>query len=345
MKTPGQVIDWMFTRHRWVVHVLFWLLILAFYVVFFGRRNSNYWQTFFFVGLLMPVTISSTYVLNYYLVPRYLMKGRYFFFLLYFVYTMLGALLLAMVISMLTLMVMSEVNIRQMSPASFDVVFLLASMLMAVFLGVAIKMVLHWRESREDYQALMREKVEAELKLLKAQLNPHFLFNTLNNLYYLASEKSDDAPRAILALSEILDYVMHAGSQRQVALRTELEQVRHFVELELLRYRDRVTIEIHDSGAIDHYVIVPMTLITLMENAFKHGVMPSALPSWISLQLIPGDNGLTISLTNSVAGQLQRRGLGLDNLRHQLDLVLGERYALETSSEGDFFSANLTLRP
>ncbi|NJM25141.1 MAG: hypothetical protein HC859_06210 [Bacteroidia bacterium] len=124
----------------------------------FGRRNSNYWQTFFFVGLLMPVTITSTYLLNYYLVPRYLMKGRYVFFLLYFVYTMLGAVLLAMVISMLTLMVMSEVNIRHMSPASFDVVFLLASMLMAVFLGVAIKMVLHWRESREDYQRSCAKK-------------------------------------------------------------------------------------------------------------------------------------------------------------------------------------------
>ncbi|NJM25142.1 MAG: histidine kinase [Bacteroidia bacterium] len=191
----------------------------------------------------------------------------------------------------------------------------------------------------------MREKVEAELKLLKAQLNPHFLFNTLNNLYYLASEKSDDAPKAILALSEILDYVMHAGSRQQVALRTELDQVRHFVELEIMRYRDRVTIDIEVTGEIDNYVVVPMTLITLMENAFKHGVMPSAQPSWINLQIAPGASGLAISVTNSVSGQLQRRGLGLDNLRHQLDLVLGERYSLETYSDDRVFSAKLILQP
>ncbi len=182
-------LDYLFSRQRWVIHVFFWLLILAFYVVFFGRKNSNYLQTFFFVGLLMPVTIGTTYFLNYYLVPRYLMKERFGFFLLYFVYTLIGSLFMEMMISMLTFIVMAEIKITDMSPASIDIFFLLTSLLMVVFFGVAIKMMLHWRKSKDDYQSLMKDKIEAELKFLKVQLNPHFLFNTLNNLYYLTTAK------------------------------------------------------------------------------------------------------------------------------------------------------------
>lgn len=189
MKRLDSLLDYLFSRQRWVIHILFWLLILVFYVVFFGRENSNYLQTFFFVGLLMPVTIGTTYFLNYYLVPRYLMKERYGFFILYFIYTMLGSLFMEMMIAMLTFIVMAEVRIKEMSPASIDIFFLLTSLLMVVFFGVAIKMLLHWRESKEEYQKLMRDKVEAELRFLKIQLNPHFLFNTLNNLYYLTTEK------------------------------------------------------------------------------------------------------------------------------------------------------------
>ncbi len=122
-------LDYLFSRQRWVIHVFFWLLILAFYVVFFGRKNSNYLQTFFFVGLLMPVTIGTTYFLNYYLVPRYLMKERFGFFLLYFVYTLIGSLFMEMMISMLTFIVMAEIKITDMSPASIDIFFLLTSLL------------------------------------------------------------------------------------------------------------------------------------------------------------------------------------------------------------------------
>src|SRR4051812_3291033 len=171
--------EYIFKHQRWIVHVFFWMAVLAFYVVFFGRRNSNYVQTFFFVSLLMPVTIATTYFLNYYLLPRYLMKERYGFFVLYFLYTLIGSLFLEMMVAMLTFVVMAEVRIREMSPASFDVFFMLTSLLMVVFFGVAIKLLLHWRTAEQDYQKLISDKIETELRFLKIQLNPHFLFNTL----------------------------------------------------------------------------------------------------------------------------------------------------------------------
>ena len=230
------IANYIFTFQRWVIHILFWLMVLGFYAVFYGRKNDDYLQTLFFVSLLMPVTVGTTYFLNYYLVPRYLMRERYGFFLLYFIYTLIGSIFLEMMIAMLTFIIMAELNIRYMSPASIDLVFLLTSLLMVVFFGVAIKMLLHWRKSKEDYERLMRDKVEAELKFLKVQLHPHFLFNTLNNLYYLTTEKTEKAPQAILQLSEMLDYVLHQGNSVFVPLDNEIKQVDNYVALELLRY-------------------------------------------------------------------------------------------------------------
>ncbi len=344
MKRLDLLLDFLFSRQRWVIHILFWMLILAFYVIFFGRENSNYLQTFFFVGLLMPVTIGTTYFLNYYLVPRYLMKERYGFFILYFTYTMLGSLFMEMMIAMLTFIVMAEVRIKEMSPASIDIFFLLTSLLMVVFFGVAIKMLLHWRTSKEEYQKLMRDKVEAELKFLKIQLNPHFLFNTLNNLYYLTTEKSDKAPQAILQLSEILDYVMHSSKTVFVPLENELKQVENYIALELLRYEDRVHITTQFLGDLNNYKIGPMILITLIENAFKHGVMPIAGKAWINFIIVEREAGLDISISNSASSSKPGNGIGLENLRSQLHHLYKDEFQLKAgNTKENEFSVNLIL--
>lgn len=344
MNRLGLLLDYLFARQRWVIHVFFWSLILLFYAVFFGRENSNYLQTFFFVGLLMPVTISTTYFLNYYLVPCYLMKERYGFFLLYFVYTLIGSIFLEMMIAMLTFIVMAEVHIKEMSPASIDIFFLLTSLLMVVFLGLAIKMLLHWRDSKGDYQKLMRDKVETELKFLKVQLNPHFLFNTLNNLYYLTTEKSDRAPQAILQLSEILDYVMHSSKSVFVPLEKELKQVENYIALELLRYEDRIKVTTQFSGDLNKYEIGPMILITLIENAFKHGVMPITGKAWINLSVAEKENRLFISISNSAISTKSGNGIGLKNLQSQLDHLYKREYSLEVvDTKVGQFSVNLIL--
>jgi LytS/YehU family sensor histidine kinase len=331
MNQLGVFLDYLFTRKRWMIHILFWVMILAFYVVFFGRRNSNYLQTFFFVGLLMPVVIGTTYFLNYFLVPDYLMKERYGRFLLLCVYAH-GLSFLAMMISMLTFIVMAKIKIKDMSPASIDIFFLLTSLLIVVFFGVAIKMMLHWRKSKDDYQALMRDKVEAELKFLKVQLNPHFLFNTLNNLYYLATEKSDKAPQAILQLSEILDYVMHSSKSVFIPLEKELKQVANYIALEMLRYEDRVEIESEVVGSTERIFIGPMILIILIENAFKHGVMRTSGKSWIKMKVKCNVETIEISISNSWRSIESGNGIGLENLKSQLSLLYQGNHTMNITS-------------
>ncbi|MBA4057509.1 MAG: hypothetical protein C0490_22530, partial [Marivirga sp.] len=331
-------IDGLFINHRWVIHTIFWTVVLMLYVVFFGRQNNNYLQTLFFVGLLMPVTIGTTYFFNYFLVPHYLMKDRYGFFLLYFIYTLIVSVFLEVVIMIITFILIAELQIRNMSAASIDFFFLFSSLLMVVLLGVAIKLLLHWKQSKEDYQKLAREKVEAELRFLKIQLNPHFLFNTLNNLYYLTTEKSEKAPQAILQLSEMLDYVLRSGKLVMVSLEEELKQVENYISLELLRYEDRVQIEKTVQGQIDGCKIGPMLLITLIENAFKHGVMKVAGKSWIKLTIETNAKRTRISISNSWKNNASGNGIGLANLRGQLDLLYGRNYELhvETGTPGEF---------
>jgi LytS/YehU family sensor histidine kinase len=239
---------------------------------------------------------------------------------------------------------MAEIQIKNMSPASFDVFFLLVSLLMVVFLGVSIKLLLHWRQSKEDYHKLMRDKTDTELKFLKAQLNPHFLFNTLNNLYYLALEKSDKTPKAILQLSDMLDYVMRTSKSVRVPLEDELKQVDNYIGLELLRYEDRVSVETVISGKVEECTIGPMILITLIENAFKHGIMKMAGMSWIKLSVDSSAERMIISVSNSWKAKASGNGIGLENLRRQLNLLYGEEFQLFIeSNRPDEFAVNLTI--
>jgi LytS/YehU family sensor histidine kinase len=246
-------------------------------------------------------------------------------------------------VSLLTFLIMAELRVQNMSPASVDIFFLITSLLMVVFFGVAIKMLLHWRQSKADYQQLKRDKVETELKFLKVQLNPHFLFNTLNNLYYLTTEKSDKAPQAILQLSEMLDYVMHSSKSVFVPLEKELKQVENYIALELLRYEDRVKVTTQFSGDLNKYEIGPMILITLIENAFKHGVMPIAGKAWINLTVAVKENGLFISISNSAISTKPGNGIGLENLQSQLGHLYKDEYLMEVVNRVSEFSVNLIL--
>lgn len=336
-------LDHVVTRKRWILHMAFWFSILLLYAIMFGRRNNNYIQTLFFIGLLMPVVIATTYFFNYYLIPRFLISGRYGWFVLYSFYTILTAMFLAMIVALITFLVMAELRVQNMSPASVDIFFLLASFLVVVFLGAVIKMVSFWRQSKSEYQTLMLEKIEMELKFLKAQLNPHFLFNTLNNVYYLTTQKSDKASQALLQLSEILDYVMTSSKLFFVSLHKELKQVENYIALEMLRYEDRARVSVRLEGDVSRFEIAPMMILTLIENSFKHGVMPMAANAWIDLK-VEAKESLVITISNSTLESRNGEGIGLKNLQGQLDHLYKDKYTLQIGdARPGVFSVTLTL--
>jgi hypothetical protein len=317
--------------------------VLVLYTLFFANRTDNFWHMFFFVALLMPVIIAATYFVNYYLVPTYLLRDRHLSFLVYFIYTLVAALFLESAIALATFILVAGLKIQDISPAAINVRYVVAALLMIIFLGVAIKMRSHWRQAREQYNLLLKEKVEAELRFLKTQLNPHFLFNALNNLYYLSTEKSDLAPKAILALSELLDYILAETRAEYVPLSREINLIRNYIELEQLRFGDRVLVQLDANEK--PVQVAPMLLLTLVENAFKHGVGKSNGQHFVNIIIKASDEHLSFRVENSTQANEDELGdgIGLQNLRLQLALLYPGRHQLTVSHEKNRFIANLEL--
>ena len=331
-----------------MIHLGFWVFVLFLYTLFFAQSDRELIHICLFAGMLLPVTMVATYFINYHLVPVYLLSGSHLLFLLYFTYTLIGALFLETVITLADYFLVAELDINDISPAAIDARYALAAFLMIIFLGVAIKLLSHWRHSRHQYDKLLKDKMEAELRFLRTQLNPHFLFNTLNNLYCLALEQSEKAPKAILALSDLLQYILDGTRGLFVPLSKEIELVKSFVELEQLRFGDRNTIRIETSEPSENEAqIAPMLLLTLVENAFKHGAGRSNGQHFIHITVKSEDGCIIIRVENSIRKieSPASTGIGLHNLRSQLELLYPDRYRFSMQTTNDRFIANLRLMP
>ena len=339
-KKKYDLVEWISSQNiRWFLHLVFWLAVLAFYTIFFGNINSNYKITFSFVIILLPVTIITTYFLNYELIPNYLFKKRYAKFFLFFIYTLIVSFYIEVGTIMVIFATVAELDMSEMHPSNTNPILLIAVMYVVVFLGVAVKLVNQNTNNQYEIQKLKGEKVEAELKFLKTQLHPHFLFNTLNNLYALTLEKSDKASDVVLKLSELLDYVLYDCDVEQVPIEKEIKQIENFIELERLRFGNRLEVVFSHNQCSPNLLIPPMLLMTLVENSFKHGVSKTMEKSWINIDLYTNQDKLVINVKNSKhivkkSTNEISRGIGLHNLRNRLDLIYKDRYTFEVD-EGE----------
>jgi LytS/YehU family sensor histidine kinase len=243
----------------------------------------------------------------------------------------------------------AELNMEELHPSNTNALILIAGMYLVVFLGVAVKLVNHYNQNQVEIQILKNEKIEAELKFLKAQLHPHFLFNTLNNLYSLTLEKSNKASDVVLKLSELLDYVLYECNAEFVPIKKEVKQMENYIALEKLRYGNRLKVEfIHDQD-IHENKIPPMLLMTMLENCFKHGVSKSMKQSWIKVELKEVDSELDIDISNSKENSGKQDGsnsggIGLNNLKNRLQLIYKEQFDLEIREDDLSYVTHLKLK-
>ncbi len=343
------MVEWIGRRNmRWALHVIFWLAVLIFYTFFFGYKRVDYRITFSFVIVLLPVTIITTYFLNYELLPKYLFKKKYLKFIQYFIYTLIVSFYIEMVTVIGIFILVAELKINEFHPANTNALILIAGMYLVVFLGVAVKLVNHYNQNQAQIQSLKKEKLEAELKFLKAQLHPHFLFNTLNNLYSLTLEKSDKAPEVVLKLSELLDYILYECNAELVLLDKEIEQIKNYIELEKLRYGDRLKVDLDFEGIKINQMIPPMLLMTLVENSFKHGAAKSTNKSWIKIKIRINNRQLFLEVGNSKDQNIKTKkehsgGVGLQNLQNRLRLLYGDQYNFKIKENSDSYYTYLSL--
>lgn len=213
-----------------------------------------------------------------------------------------------------------------------------------VFIPIPILALLWLYEQWKWLRVLKAEKSDAELALLKSQINPHFFFNTLNNLYGLVVEKSDQAPDLVLKLSDMMRYTIYEGKEESVLLSDEISYLKNYIELHKIRYQKKVTIQFKHS--IDHdYKIAPLLFIILLENAFKHGIERQTEEGYIHVDLTAEKNSIIFHIENNFEPYktLNEPGIGISNLKRRLGLIYPDNHELLMESNDNVYRATLKI--
>ena len=199
----------------------------------------------------------------------------------------------------------------------------------------------------EESLELKNKMLDAETKALKAQINPHFLFNSLNNIYSLSQMKSDKTGDAILQLSEILRFITYESEKDRVSLDEELKQIKNFIQLQFLKDDDQSNIKIEISDAPSHLKIAPMLLLPFIENSFKHSNVEDKVNGWIDISIKIVDDKLMMSLKNSASllggKKDETGGVGMENVKKRLSLIYPEKHKLNIKQDTEKYVVDLEL--
>lgn len=224
-----------------------------------------------------------------------------------------------------------------------------ASITYTLGITMSLKMVKQWYERERVTENLERINMETELKYLKTQINPHFLFNSLNSLYALTLQKSDKAPELVLKLSEILRYVLYEGSEKWVSLDKEISYLKSYLDLEKIRNGDRLKLNFNIHGDTHTKQVAPMLFLTFLENSFKHGINQKADGGFVDIDMEILEHHLSFTIRNSKPKEKEQRlngksgGIGIDNIKKRLALLYPNKHTLHIDDDGDDYIVNLKL--
>lgn len=334
-----------FLRHH-RSELLFQLLLFGIVFLFYTYKHVKVHHAYrihphdiwFFLNYAVAVCI-----INYVLLPRFLYRKKYLLF----------GWWLTVVIAIVMLIeegVIEKIYFPYTRGAHFlGVFFNLAGILPVITILAGFKFAWDALTRQRELEALQSVVKESELQFLKSQINPHFLFNNLNNLYAHALEQSPQTPEIILELSSVLRYSLYECSEQYVPLQKEIAQLGHYINLSLLQLEDRGELFSTISDMPEGYVIAPLLLTVFVENAFKHSLSSQDKHIRIVLDIRADENGLLhFSCMNSYTEQSNTdhlsSGIGLENVRKRLDLLYPDRYTLHIGQQDDCYDVALTLQ-
>ena len=341
-------------NYRWLRHLLFWLIYFIVFMAWFGFDINNYKTSIETTLVFTPANFIYIYGVVYWLVPKYLIKGKHLTFCLMFFVWMVAGLIMNYLSRYYILLplrgVQPDYSLNLSQNETYRKVFAFGSFVVmntVAMIGGFIKFFKYWYAEQEQKIQAEKEKLNAELQLLKAQLHPHFLFNTLNNLYSLIYEKSDKAPQMLMRLSGLLSYVLYECKDDEVLLSKEISIIKDYVALEKERYGNRLEVSFNFSGDIDDKMIAPMLFQPFIENAFKHGTSEQLGKVWMSIDLSVRGNQLYFKVINSCDNNPvtapENPGVGIENVKKRLGLLYPERFELQNGIEGDVYIVSLSL--
>ena len=329
IKNSGSI--WSKLQEYKIHHIIFWLI--TFLLVSMGS-NSLVAAIFLLLSLIAAVYINLGY-----LIPKYLPTE-------FVKYTMMLVLVCA-VVALLTQTIHSLIMPGKANLGTTGIFFLMIFFFTGT--STAIKIIKNWFQQQQESQALEKSSMQSELKFLKSQINPHFLFNTLNNLYALTLKKSDNAPEIVIKLSEMMRYMLYECNERRVPLNKEIKYIQNYLDLEKLRQGDRIDISFEWNGMVGDQKIAPLMFIPFLENSFKHGANSGINRGYVHIKMDINDKDLTFKISNSKPPPVPNPGrkvggIGLMNVERRLNLIYPNAYDLDILNEPNEYSVKLQLQ-
>jgi len=330
-------------------HSFFWICSILFFV-FIAHSNGRYsvQHEMIFWGLFGVINISLFYLNFLLLIPLFFNKKQYWLYILsvfiaIFIYGV-GKYGVGLVFEKDILIHMRPKGRPEATTFVPYFISTLFSSLVFLFLSFVLKLSVDWILNERIQRDLENQRLSAELAFLKSQINPHFLFNSLNSIYSLAYQKSDTTPEAILKLSEIMRYMLYECNDNKVDLTKELQYLQNFIDLQKIRFGNKAYIDFKIEGKVTNQKIVPLLLIAFIENAFKHGVANDTL-SPIRLLITLDDVHLHFYIQNKKHNNNRDSsgGIGLNNVKRRLDLLYPGKYNLDIRDEIDTYTCELSL--
>ena len=291
----------------------------------------------------------------YYLIPKLLDKGKYvqYISMVALTITITALCIVTGYYTSAWLSGNSMETLYNKSPDDFWFFFkinTLPSSVASMTLGMSVKLAKKWIETKKHQQLLEKEKLETELKFLKSQFNPHFLFNSINSIFVLIHKNPDMASESLAKFSDLLRYQLYECNEAEIPLSKEIRYIENFIELEKLRQDNDVELTLNIQRAHDNLNIAPFILMPFIENAFKHIPKRKDVANWIAINLHVDDGVLKLTVSNSTSAYyktlnepVQYKGLGLKNVQRRLELLYAGKHELQVVQKEDSYYVMLSL--
>lgn len=335
-----------FSRYKW--HLLFWAVYFIFWIFFSAYQYKN---TFAMAALYtfawFTGQATSAYVTVYWLVPAFFSRRRYVAFaLLYLLVLILSS---GMILGMIILIQRMR-HLPLPSPMGQEISYLLIGSCYTSVLAMAVKAIRDKIRGDRRTALLEKEKTDSELRFLKSQMNPHFLFNAINSIYVLIKKDPDFAGLTLVKFADMLRYQLYECNTDVIPIEKEISYLDNYIQLEKLRKGDLIQTRYHVSPSTGKFSIAPLLLIPFVENAFKYVSNCPEKNNFVTVDLNFQDNIFELSVENSMDADAMMPkektwgGIGLENVRRRLQLIYDGRHALDISTRDDVFSILLTIK-
>jgi hypothetical protein len=326
----------------WSFHVCIWAL----YLFIMTQGVVSYWRNMFNMTLWVPVFILFSYPMVYLAVPYVLLKGRVWqFALIVLLWALSGIFINAGFRTYLYVPIQEWIGFKFL-PQKGSQAHSYLCMTTSAASPMIIKFFKFWTIKQREWMKLHREKIQADLELLKAQVHPHFFFNTLNNIYHFSLGNSEKTPQLILKLSSLLSYMLYDCKASEVRMEKEVEMMKNYIDLEQERYLNKIDISWSVESDTRDQFIAPLLILPFLENAFTHGISSEISKSWLSVDISLKRNSVLFKIVNSKenSAQFTAMGMGMNNVKTRLSLLYPERHELKIHDEGDFFVVSLIIQ-